>query len=158
MERNNRNNRKRRNRWNNQKNNSRFPQNESSKKQKFHFVPHEDVESRRKREAAIRELKEREVICPKCGQPIADLSSAIADKSEGAPVHFDCILGQIAETEPLRQNERISYIGQGRFAILYFENPKDQRHFTIRKVIEWEGRDKKPGWRDEMSGLYSQVE
>ena len=29
--------------------------------------------------------------------------------------------------------------------------------FTIKKIIEWENRDAKFEWRDEISSLYSQV-
>ena len=67
-------------------------------------------------------------------------------------------LRKLSETEKCGQNEKICYIGQGRFGILYFENPRDQRHFEIRKIIEWESREQTRQWRDEMSGLYSQVE
>ena len=61
------------------------------------------------------------------------------------------------ENEPIGENEKIAYIGQGRFAVLYYENPKDQKKFVIKKVIEWENREQKAEWRDELSGLYSQV-
>ena len=54
--------------------------------------------------------------------------------------------------------EKIAYIGQGRFGVLYYENPRDQRKFTIKKIIEWEDREKNSDWRDELSGLYSKVE
>ena len=65
---------------------------------------------------------------------------------------------QLSERETLAPNEKISYIGQGRFAVIYFDNPRDQRHFTIKKIVEWEPRDQKCAWREELSGLYSQVE
>ena len=56
------------------------------------------------------------------------------------------------------EKEKVVYIGQGRFGVLYFENPRDQRKFTIKKVIEWEDRDKKSEWREELSGLYSKID
>ena len=138
-------------------NNSRY---EEAKpvEQKFHYVNHENVEAAQKREEAIQEFKKREVICPKCGEVITDLASAIADKTSGSPMHFECVMDSISAEEKLGPNEKICYIGQGRFGVLYFENPRDQRKFEIKKVIEWEGRDQKRDWRDEMSGLYSQVE
>ncbi|MBQ1949685.1 MAG: hypothetical protein II367_05975 [Treponema sp.] len=125
---------------------------------KFRFVAHENVEAQQKRENAIKELKTREIICPKCGEKITDMASAIADKATGKPVHFECIMKMLAETEKLGQNEKIAYIGQGRFAILYYENIRDQKHFQIKKTIELEDRDNRAEWRTEMSGLYSQVE
>jgi len=67
-------------------------------------------------------------------------------------------MAQLEQTEKVGQNEKICYIGQGRFGILYFENPRDQRHFTIKKIIDWEEREKNHDWRNEISSLYSQVE
>lgn len=160
MEKNNRHNRK--HHWNNKNQNKNSPQPQEkqvkSPEKKYHFVAHEDLEARKRKENAIIELKKREVICPLCGEKIADVASAIADKNTGNPVHFECVMNKLSETEKCGQNEKICYIGQGRFGILYFENPRDQRHFEIRKIIEWESREQTRQWRDEMSGLYSQVE
>ena len=155
-------------RWNNNNHNdsSRSNKNDSplqgdfdrSQTRKFHFVSHENLEAQAKKEEAIQEIKARQIVRPDCGELITDIASAVADKSTGKPVHFECVMNRLNETEKVGQNEKICYIGQGRFGILYFENPRDQRHFTIKKIIEWEERDKKIDWRDEMSGLYSQVE
>lgn len=151
--------------WNNSnnhnqnKNNSHEPQEEpKNQAPKFKFVSHENPEAAHKREEAIKELKAREIICPKCGEAITEISSAIADKSTGKPMHFECVMSQIAESETVGQNEKICYIGQGRFGVLYFENPRDQRKFTIKKIIDWEQRDQKSEWRGEISSLFSQVE
>ncbi len=95
--------------------------------------------------------------CPHCKQPIHDLPSALADKATGEPMHFDCVLEILNKQEKLGTNEKITYIGQGRFAVAYFENPHDLRHFTIRRIIEWEERDKQFEWRTNIAGLYSQV-
>ncbi len=167
MEKNNRNNRKRHN-WNNSKgrgNNNNFSFKnknrdfrENQESNKFHYIPHESIEALQKREEAIQEFKEREIICPACGQIITDVASAVADKKTGEPVHFECVMAQLEQTEKVGQNEKICYIGQGRFGILYFENPRDQRHFTIKKIIDWEEREKNHDWRNEISSLYSKVE
>ncbi len=150
------------NNWNNQKKseqNKAEQYRELNNKKDFHLkkAVYEDSEAEKKIQQAIKEIKSREVICPKCGQPITDISSAITDKESGKPAHFDCILNQVKQTEQVGENEKIAYIGQGRFAVIYYENPRDQRHFTIKKIIEWEERDKKPEWRSELSGLYSQI-
>ena len=92
-----------------------------------------------------------------CQKAITDVSSALSDKTSGSPVHFECVMSMLEKSETVGHNEKICYIGQGRFGILYFENPRDQRHFTIKKIIEWENRDAKFEWRDEISSLYSQV-
>ena len=106
---------------------------------------------------SIKELKQREVICPKCGKPIEDLVSALADKGTGAPVHFDCVLEDLRSREPLKENQQVAYIGQGRFAVVHFPNTQDTRNFSIVRIIEWEEKDKKFDWRQEIAGMYSQV-
>ena len=107
---------------------------------------------------AIRAFKEKVLSCEICGEAINDVANAFPNKGSGNPVHFDCVLGKITESEKLSPSERIAYIGQGKFAVLYFANPHDQKHFSIRRTIEWEERDSERGeWRDEMAGLYSQV-
>ena len=95
--------------------------------------------------------------CEYCNQPSEDLASSIAAKESGNPAHFDCVLAKINASEKLSENEKITYIGHGRFAVVYFENPHDLRHFTIRRVIEWENREAKYEWRSEIANLYSQV-
>lgn len=166
MDRNKRN-RKHHNWNNNQKNNSfnKQPNKNSNEKPfaqkqkvfQFNKNQYEDREAEAQRQQSIVELKSREIICPKCGKRIEDIVGAIHDKTAGAPVHFDCVMNELSAQEKLEQNEKIAYIGQGRFGILYFENPRDQRKFTIKKIIEVEDRDTKPEWRNEFSGLYSQV-
>lgn len=107
---------------------------------------------------AIRIFKEKSVKCEICGELISDIANAITNRGSTNPVHFDCVIKKLSETEKTGFNEKISYIGQGRFAILHFDNPHDQKHFSIKKIIEWESRDSERGeWRNEMAGLYSQV-
>ncbi len=95
--------------------------------------------------------------CPRCGEPIQDVTSAMTDKQSGQPVHFDCILKYLQDAEQPGHNERVVYIGQGRFAVVFFENPVDTRHFKIVRTIEWEGREQRPEWRSEITGKYSTV-
>jgi|SRR5574344_145796 hypothetical protein len=148
-------NRKYSNNWNNQKNNSQ----EKNKQKQFvptHIVCESESEIQEKNNA-IQEIKSRQLICPKCGELITDIASAMVDSQSGKPMHFECALAKLKESEKIEENEKISYIGHGRFAILKFENPRDQRHFEIKKIIEWEKTDVKVEWREELSSLYSQV-
>ena len=109
-------------------------------------------------QSAIRAFKEQVVTCEICGEPIIDIESAISNKGSTNPVHFDCVLSKLSDEERTGSNDKIAYIGQGKFAVLHFENPHDQKHFTIKKTIEWEGRDSERGqWRNEMAGLFSQI-
>ena len=118
---------------------------------------YENIAAQKEKDEAIRELKQRRVVCPVCGKDIEDMASAVVDKASGKPAHFDCILDQLQKTETLGENEKIAYIGQGRFALLRYEDPRDVKSFKIIKTIEWEERDAKLPWRSELSGLYSQV-
>lgn len=96
-------------------------------------------------------------VCEHCGMPIADMSTAIENRKSGNPIHFDCALSILSQEEKLSDGDRITYIGQGRFGIVYFANPHDMKHFSIKKTIDWENKDKKPLWRDQMADLYSHV-
>jgi len=124
--------------------------------------------------------------CHWCGKPIRDISSAIADKDSGAPVHFDCVISRITFGEKLEKGEVVTYIGGGRFGIICFDgsalpnkdsNAKlpgnsqntgrqdpDRRQgapqagnsdFIIKKIIEWEDKDKRAEWRSAICDHYS---
>ena len=129
--------------------------------------------------------------CPWCAKPIRDISSAIADKETGEPVHFDCVAARIALGENLERGDSIAYIGAGRFGIVNFgtQVPLDKasdrsqaagavpaeaqtgaapaprspppagldwnRDFKIKKVIDWESKDKRAMWRSAISDHYS---
>lgn len=144
--------------WSGEKGGKNAKKQDAHKKPEFKYVPKEDIASVQKKNQSIREFKSREVICPICSEVITDMASAMTDKATGKPMHFECVMARLSETERLEHNEKICYIGQGRFGVLYFENPRDQKNFTIKKVIDWEEKDKRGPWRDELSGLFSQVE
>ena len=103
--------------------------------------------------------------CPWCGKPIRDLFQAIADRETGVPVHFDCVAARIAGRENLEKGEAVTYIGGGRFGIVNFGSagfyPKnsheraDGREFRIKKIIEWEKKDQRAGWRSVICDHYS---
>jgi hypothetical protein len=118
--------------------------------------------------------------CPWCGKPIRDISQAIADKDSGVPVHFDCVAARIAEGEILEKGDAVTYIGGGRFGIVSFgasgvpskdspagggnnraggqrfgQPPQTNRDFKIKKIIEWENKDRRAEWRSEVCDHYS---
>lgn len=124
------------------------------------------VEQRRDRRPEVRQEPRIELpplpklptpLCPRCGEPIQDVTSALSDKATGTPMHFDCVLSFLQGAENLGANEKIVYIGQGRFAVMFFENLSDTRKFKIIRTIEWEGREGRAEWRSDISGLFSQV-
>lgn len=120
--------------------------------------PAVSAEQIRAEEEAIREFKNaNHSVCPRCGKPVADLAYAMADKNSGSPMHFECALDFLTQSETLSEGERIAYIGQGRFGVLSCPDAHDPRHFSIRKIIDWEEKDGKPEWRGTVADLYSKV-
>ena len=149
---------------NNWKNNSRQENSQNSEKaysfqSKKQFRPPKVVtlEQIKEDEEAIRVFKSKNrPVCSHCGQPIVDMSSAFANR-EGKELHFDCVLEILSESEKIAEDEKISYIGQGRFGVVKFQNPNDVKHFTIKKIIEWEEKDSRLPWRNTMAELYSHI-
>lgn len=130
--------------------------NNASGNQRDGTFPHRDERSD-KRTETIPLPKLPTLVCTKCGEQIQDITSALAEKGGEGPVHFDCVLSFLQGAENLGPNEKIVYIGQGRFAVVVFENPADTRKFKIVRAIEWESRDTKAEWRNEISSLFSHV-
>lgn len=111
------------------------------------------------------------VECSFCGKPVTDVASALADKTTDMPVHFDCVLNYLAEHETLNDGQSISYIGQGRFAVISSKVPgaaaetaaglvaagAPSPRFVIERIIEWEPRDKKYEWRVNIADAYSKI-
>lgn len=124
--------------------------------QPTYVLPQEQI---RANEEAIRSYKASNTrVCEKCNMPLNDIGSAVVSPTTGEPIHFDCAVAMLESQEKVEKDERIIYIGHGRFGILKFPNIHDARHFTIRKVIEWEDtKESKPAWRNELADLFSQV-
>ena len=99
--------------------------------------------------------------CLYCGKPIRDMTSAMADKDTGKPVHFECVTSRIAFGEKLEKGESIVYIGGGRFGVVSFDSTREShgkaegRDFKIKKVIEWENKEIKAEWRSVICDHYS---
>jgi hypothetical protein len=106
---------------------------------------------------ALKAFRQAKHICPRCNNQIQEISSALPDRITGEPVHFDCVLQLLDEQESRAPSEKIAYIGQGRFAVVYFDNLSDTRNFSIRRIIQWESPDNPAPWRTEIAGLFSQV-
>ena len=158
-ERNNGNNSYKVNRESFQSNRNKQQRNESQNtKQQFKPSYHHFEQNYSKLESEIQELKAGyNEVCQYCGQSVNEIASSFIDSSSNKPVHFDCVLNKIAESEKLEAGDKVSYIGQGRFGIINFPNVHDVKHFTIKKIIEWETKDNTPDWRKKMADLYSQI-
>lgn len=141
---------------NNQKqNNYKEMQKETPKPKKRVFYNPQRSPSKIQKKEIYTKIEWPKMVCEKCGKEIKDLNTALSDKNTGNPVHFDCILNFIKSSEEVKENEEVVYIGNGSFAIVVFENPRIRKKFKIIKYIEWEEKNKKYQWRDEIKQLAS---
>ncbi|MCL1991418.1 MAG: hypothetical protein FWG66_00520, partial [Spirochaetes bacterium] len=85
--------------------------------------------------------------CPLCQKPIRDILTAISDKVSGLPLHFDCVLARLNETEQLGSRDAICYLGAGRFGVVHYDSSYDSMGFRIKKVLELEDKEVCGKWR-----------
>jgi len=96
------------------------------------------------------------LICCRCGLVITDVTTALTDKLIGKPVHFDCVIAELAKQETLEAGDDLSYIGGGRFGIIRFSSGKgESRNLSIKKIFEWEDKEKRAEWRGTIADHYS---
>ncbi|MDR2510456.1 MAG: hypothetical protein LBC77_07425 [Spirochaetaceae bacterium] len=94
-------------------------------------------------------------LCRICSKPIKDLVSAFADTASGGAVHFDCARSSVIKRETLSEGDVVSYIGGGRFAVIYFESRR-AGSFKIKKIIEWENHEEERAlWRNDIADHFS---
>lgn len=80
---------------------------------------------------------EPNLVCALCGKTIETISSALC-APDGKYVHFDCVLEDMKAKNHLLENQSISYIGSGNFAIV----EKDENgSYTIVSRIPYEDHD-----------------
>ncbi len=85
--------------------------------------------------------------CPICGKAVKSMLTAISVSDDMEPAHFDCVLKQLTERENLQKGEKITYIGNGNFAVIKMKQGGKGVPFTILKKIQFEEKDKKAEWR-----------
>ena len=96
--------------------------------------------------------------CIRCGQPINDAHAAMADRRNGEPVHFDCVMAELLEKETLEKGDSLSYIGGGRFGIVQMNGRNGETaYFTIKKIVEWEDKENRASWRNAFADHYSLI-
>ena len=116
---------------------SRKQQSSYAQKKQFYAPKAVTEEQIRAEEKAIEAFKSsKKILCARCHEVITDIASAVQDRELNEPIHFDCALEQISNAERLLEGEKIAYIGQGRFGIISYANPRDIKHFTIKKINE----------------------
>jgi hypothetical protein len=95
--------------------------------------------------------------CPLCGNPLYDLSSALASNKEtGEPAHFDCVLERVIASETLEPGEKIVYLGSGTFGVVEYKD-RSETAFTVKRRIQWEKEGEKREWRKDLSSKISNL-
>lgn len=82
----------------------------------------------------IRRIEEPLLDCPLCGKVIENIASALIHP-DGGFCHFDCVLEKLGKDEHITEEQKISYIGKGTFAVVE-ENA--ETGFSFTKKIIWE--------------------
>jgi hypothetical protein len=66
---------------------------------------------------------------------IETIAQAISEGEEGRFSHFDCVLKKLNTQERVKENQKISYVGQGAFAVV----EKDEGgNYSVVKRIPYE--------------------
>ena len=89
--------------------------------------------------------------CPICGKSVKSMLTAIAVNENMDPAHFDCVIKQIAEQEKVGKGEKITYLGNGTFAVVKMKSGSRGASFAVTKRIQYENKEMKADWRKKMS-------
>ena len=87
--------------------------------------------------------------CGICGEPIQDITSALAGPSDGTPVHFDCALKSVSDKMNPGEGEKVIYLGKGSFAVVELK-AYQKRSLKIIRRIDWENPEEKSEWRQDL--------
>lgn len=78
----------------------------------------------------IKRVKEPLVECAFCKKTIKNIANAI--NGDDVYYHFDCVLKKIKEDYKVKENQKVSYIGRGSFAII--ENDEEGKIKFIETI------------------------
>ena len=88
-------------------------------------------------EVDVPQINEPRPVCRICGQNIDFIAEAISE-SDGGFSHFDCVLNKLREEYQVKEDETLSYVGHGNFAVFY---RNEEGKLTIRTRIPYESKD-----------------
>ena len=87
--------------------------------------------------------------CVYCGKEIENIAEAFT-ASDGSYVHFDCVISRIKEAERPKEDETVSYIGSGNFALI---GKDEEGRYKIIKTIPFETPDKTKAMKEYVESL-----
>jgi len=88
-------------------------------------------------EQQVPQVEEPMPPCAICGKPVELISEAISEPNGGYS-HFDCVISRIKEQEMVTEDETVSYIGHGNFAV--FRKDEEGR-YVIRTRVPYESKE-----------------
>jgi hypothetical protein len=88
--------------------------------------------------------------CPICGEPVRELASALTHRQSGRPAHFDCIVKELREANPLGPQERLCYLGGGSFGVLTWRTEGNPASFVIKRRIPYEDPHVPQEWKKQL--------
>ncbi|MCG8451580.1 MAG: hypothetical protein MI717_00180 [Spirochaetales bacterium] len=84
--------------------------------------------------------------CAVCGEIIRDITSALGQSADGQPVHFDCALKAAQKELEPQGDEKVIYLGKGRFAAVD-AGMYQKRRLKILRQTDWEVPQEPLEWR-----------
>lgn len=113
----------------------------AAKRHKGHFSNKTVVENTGEHiilpEVEVPQIKEPNPVCSICNEPISAIIEAIRE-SDGSYSHFDCVLNKIAKQYNVQEPDKVSYVGQGCFAVV---SKKEDGSFYFKERIQYENND-----------------
>ena len=88
-------------------------------------------------ELDVPQVNEPRPVCKLCGQTIDFIAEAISE-SDGGFSHFDCVLGKLKEEYQVKEDETLSYVGHGNFAVFCKD---EEGKLVIKTRIPYESKD-----------------
>ena len=88
-------------------------------------------------ELDVPQVNEPKPVCRICGQTIDFIAEAISE-SDGGFSHFDCVLNKLRQEYQVKEDETLSYVGHGNFAVFCKD---DEGKLVIKTRIPYESKD-----------------
>jgi hypothetical protein len=88
--------------------------------------------------------------CPVCAEAVRDLAAALTHRPTGRPAHFDCILKELRDQNPLGPQEKLCYLGSGVFGVLTWRQEGNPASFVIKRRIPYEDPRTTQDWKREL--------
>lgn len=96
-----------------------------------------------------RTVNEPHPVCPICGKPIENITLSFFNE-KGESVHFDCVLESIKASHPVGENQSISYVGHGNFAIV---EKNEEGKYSIVETIPYEDQNRNTQMKEYVDSL-----